>query len=113
MDLISAKHNAHNDDIDTLRALCDIKSQMDEIPVINDSELNSRLALLQQIHDCVEKLIKDNICKPLIEMPNPLPPFKPDDVNLEKLEWIMPPIPVKPEDDCRKENCNDTRDQKE
>ena len=93
MDLTSAKDNAHNDEIDTLRTLCDIKSQMDEIPVINDLELNSRLVLLQRIHDCVEKLIKDNICKPLIEIPHPLPPMK-------------------LEDKCRKENCNDTCNQK-
>jgi hypothetical protein len=94
MDSISAKHDTPDDGIDTLRALCDIKSQMDEIPVINDSDLNSRLALLQRIHDCVEKLIKDNICKPLIEIPHPLPPMK-------------------LEDECRKENCNDTCNQKE
>ena len=93
MDLASAKDNAHNDCINTLRALCDIKSQLDEIPVTNDSDLNSRLVLLQSIHDCAERLIKDNICKPLIEMPHPLPPMK-------------------LEDECRKENCNDTCDQK-
>lgn len=96
MDLTSAKDNAHNDYINTLRELCDIKSQMDEIPVINDSDLNSRLVLLQRIHEFAEKLIEDNICKPLIEIPHPLPPMKIDISD----------------DECRKEVHNDTRDQK-
>lgn len=96
MDLTSAKHNEHDDYINTLKALCDIKSQMDEIPVMNDLELNSRLVLLQRIHEFAEKLIKDNICKPLVEIPHPLPPMKIDIGD----------------DECRKEVHNDTRDQK-
>ncbi len=97
MDLTSAKHNEHDAYINTLKALCDIKSQMDEIPVMNDLDLNSRLVLLQRIHEFAEKLIKDNICKPLVEIPHPLPPMK-IDVG---------------DDECRKEEVhNDTCDQK-
>lgn len=96
MDLTSAKDNERDAYINTLRALCDIKSQLDEIPVTNDSDLNSRLVLLQRIHEFAEKLIKDNICKPLIEIPHPLPPMKIDIGD----------------DEYRKEVHNDTCDQK-
>lgn len=86
MDLISAKHDTSDDDT--------FKKKLQEE--------------IQKIMDCTSVI---HIPIPM-ELPHPLPPFKPDDINLEKLEWIMPPIPVKPEDECRKENCNDTCDQK-
>lgn len=111
MDSISAEHDTPDYDINTLKELCDIKSQMDEIPVMNDSELNSRLDLLQRIHEVVEKLTKNNRCEMVIEIPHPLPPMKVDvsdnepapvkfedyvpEVNLEELEKLA--------DECRKE----------
>ena len=82
MDLISAKHDTSDDDI--------FKKKLQEE--------------IQKIMDCASVI---HILIPM-ELPHPLPPFKPDDINLEKLEWIMPPIPVKPEDECRNENSNDT-----
>lgn len=90
MDLTSAKHDVPDDDIDTF-----CKKLQEGIQKIMDST--------NVIHPAME----------LSHLPHPLPPFKPDDINLEKLEWIIPPIPVTPEDECRKENCNDTSNQKE
>ena len=105
MDLTSAKHDTPDDDIDRFR-----KKLQEEIQKIMDSTI-----VIGPTMD-------------LSHLPHPLPPFKPDDINLEKLEWIMPPIPVKPEDyipevnldelekladKCRKEINNDTRNQKE
>jgi hypothetical protein len=88
MDLISAKRDTS--DADAFR-----KKLQEEIQKIMDSPI--------VVGPAVD----------LSHLPYPLPPFKPDDVNFEKLDWIIPPIPVKPEDECRKENCNDTRDQKD
>lgn len=90
MDLTSVKHDASDDDIDAFR-----RKLQEEIQKIMDSPIVVRPAM------------------DLLHLPNPLPPFKPDGITFEKLEWIIPPIPVKPEDECRKENCNDTCDQKE
>ena len=88
MDLTSAKHDALDDDTTFLEKLHEqIQKMMDRTTVI---------------HPPVE----------LSHLPHPLPPFKPDDVTLEKLDWIIPPIPVKL-DECRKEMYNDTCDQKE
>lgn len=71
---------------------------------------------LEKLHEQIQKMMdRTAVILPPMELshlPHPLPPFEPDDVNFEKLDWIIPPIPVKPEDECRKENCNDTRDQK-
>ena len=88
MDLISAKRDTT--DADAFR-----KKLQEEIQKIMDSPI--------VVGPTVD----------LSHLPYPLPPFKPDDVNFEKLDWIIPPIPVKPEDEYRKENCNDTRDQKD
>ena len=88
MDSTSAKHDTS--DADTFK-----KKLQEEIQKIMDSPI--------VVGPTVD----------LSHLPYPLPPFKPDDVNFEKLEWIIPPIPVKSEDEYRKENCNDTRDQKE
>ena len=89
MDLTSAKHDTPDDGIDTFR-----KKLQEEIQKIMDSPI--------VVGPTVD----------LSHLPYPLPPFKPDDVNLEKLEWIIPPIPVL-EDECREENYNDTSNQKE
>lgn len=75
MDSISAKHDTLDDDIETFR-----KKLQEQIQKIMDSPI--------VVGPTVD----------LSHLPYPLPPFKPDDVNLEKLEWIMPPIPVKLED---------------
>lgn len=72
MDLISAERNTSDDDTF-------LKKLQEEI---------------QKIMDCTSVI---HIPIPM-ELPHPLPPFKPDDTNLEKLEWIMPPIPVKLDD---------------
>jgi hypothetical protein len=89
MDLISAKHDAPDDNT----------------------------TFLEKLHEQIQKMMDRTAVIPppmdLSHLPYPLPPFKPDDVNFEKLDWIIPPIPVKPEDECRKENYNDTCDQKE
>ena len=64
---------------------------------------------IQKIMDCT------NVIRPPMELshlPYPLPPFKPDGVAFEKLEWIIPPIPVL-EDECREENRNEASNQKE
>ena len=105
MDSTSAKHDVSDGDIDTFR-----KKLQEEIQKIMDSPI--------VVGPTVD----------LSHLPYPLPPFKPDDVNFEKLDWIIPPIPVKPEDyvpevnleelekladECRKENCNDTSNQKD
>lgn len=74
MDLISAKHDTADDD--AFR-----KKLQEEI---------------QKIMDCTS-IIHIPIPMELSHLPHPLPPFTPDDVRLEKLEWIIPPIPVKPE----------------
>jgi hypothetical protein len=74
MDLTSAKHNDTTDD-DTFK-----KKLQEEVQKIMDST---------------------SIIQPPIELshlPYPLPPFKPDSVPFEKLEWIIPPIPVKSEE---------------
>ncbi len=89
MDSTFAKHDAPDNDIETFH-----KKLQEEIQKIMDSPI--------VVGPTVD----------LSHLPYPLPPFKPDGVTLEKLEWIMPPIPVKPEEECRKENCNDLRDQK-
>jgi hypothetical protein len=73
----------------------------------------------QKLHDQIQEMMdRTSVIHPPIEIPHPLPPFKPDDVTLEKLDWIVPPIPVdlndyvpevdveeleKPADECRKE----------
>ena len=88
MDLTSAKHDTPDDDTF-------IKKLQQEIQKIMDST--------NVIHPDMD----------LSHLPHPLPPFKPDDINLEKLEWFIPPIPVKLEDEYRKEMRNDTCDQKE
>lgn len=90
MDLTSAKHDVPDNDIDTFR-----KKLQEGIQKIMDST--------NVIHPVMD----------LSHLPHPLPPFKPDDINLEKLEWFIPPIPVKLEDEYRKEMRNDTCDQKE
>ena len=75
MDSISVKDNTSNDDIETFR-----KKLQEEIQKIMDSPI---------------------VVGPTIDLshlPHPLPPFKPDGVTFEKLEWIMPPIPVNPND---------------
>jgi hypothetical protein len=77
MDLTSAKHNDTTDD-DTFR-----KKLQEEI---------------QKIMDCT------SVIHPPMELshlPHPLPLLKPDDVALEKLEWIIPPIPVKSEEEIK------------
>ena len=89
MDLTSAKHDTPDNDIDTF-----LKKLQDEIQKIMDSPI--------VVGPTVD----------LSHLPYPLPPFKPDGVTLEKLEWIIPPIPVL-EDECRKENCDDTSNQKD
>jgi len=89
MDLISAKHDTSDDDIDIFA-----KKLQEEI---------------QKIMECTSVIYPP---MELSHLPYPLPPFKPDGVPFEKLEWIMPPIPVKLEDESRKENCNDLCDQK-
>lgn len=101
MDLTSTKHDIPDDDINTFH-----KKIQEEIQKIIDSP---------------------TVIRPAMELSH-LPPLKPDDTNLEKLEWIFPPIPVKLEDyipevnledlegfadECRKEICNDTCNQKE
>ena len=88
MDLTSAKHDTSDDDAFRKKLQEEIQKIMDSTIVIGPT-------------------------MDLSHLPHPLPPFKPDGVTLEKLEWIMPPIPVKPEDECRKEINNDTRNQKE
>lgn len=104
MDLISAKHDAPDDNT----------------------------TFLEKLHEQIQKMMdRTAVILPPMELshlPHPLPPFEPDDVTLEKLEWIVPPIPVKLEDyvpevnleelekiadECRKENCNDTSNQKD
>ena len=90
MDLTSAKHDTPDDDINTFH-----KKLQEGI---------------QKIMDCT------NVIHPPMELshlPHPLPPFKPDDITLENLEWIIPPIQVKCEDECRKENRNEASNQKE
>ncbi len=76
MDLTSVKHDIPNDDIDIFR-----KKLQEEIQKIMDSSIVIRPAM------------------ELSHLPHPLPPFKPDDTTLEKLEWIVPPIPVKLENE--------------
>lgn len=69
---------------------------------------------LKKLQDEIQKIMEcTNVIHPmeLSHLPYPLPPFKPDSVTFEKLEWIIPPIPV--EDESRKENYNDICDQKE
>lgn len=87
---------------------------------------------LEKLHEQIQKMMdRTAVILPPMELshlPYPLPPFEPDDVTLEKLEWIVPPIPVKLEDyvpevnleelekladEYRKENCNDTSNQKD
>lgn len=85
MDSTSAKHDASDDDIDAFR-----KKLQEEIQKIMDSPIVIRPAM------------------DLLHLPNPLPPFKPDDINLEKLEWIMPPIPVKLDDYVSDDTSEDT-----
>lgn len=71
MDLISAKHDTPDDDI----------------------------TFLEKLHEQIQKMMdRTTVIHPPIEIPHPLPPFKPDGVTLEKLEWIIPPIPVKLDD---------------
>ena len=87
MDLISAKDDTPDDD--TFR-----KKLQEEIQKIMDSPI--------VVGPTVD----------LSHLPYPLPSFKPDGVALEKLEWIIPPIPVL-EDERRKENCDDASNQKD
>lgn len=75
MDSISVKDNTSNDDIETFHK-----------------------KLQEQIQKMMDSPIVVGPTIDLSHLPYPLPPFKPDDVNLEKLEWIMPPIPVKLDD---------------
>lgn len=75
MDSISAKHDTSDDDIETFH-----KKLQEQIQKIMDSPI--------VVGPTVD----------LSHLPYPLPPFKPDGVTLEKLEWIIPPIPVKLED---------------
>ena len=94
MDLISAKHDTPDDDI----------------------------KFLEKLHEQIQKMMdRTTVIHPPIEIPHLLPPFKPDDTNLEKLEWIIPPIPVdlndyvpeinleEPEklsDECKRRECD-------
>ena len=82
MDLISVKHDTSDDDT--------FKKKLQEE--------------IQKIMDCTSVI---HIPIPM-ELPHPLPPFKPDDINLEKLEWIMPPIPVKLDDYVSDDTSEDT-----
>lgn len=71
MDLTSAKHNTSNEDN----------------------------TFIKKLHDQIQEMMdRTSVIHPPIEIPHPLPPFKPDDVTLEKLDWIVPPIPVKLDD---------------
>jgi hypothetical protein len=55
------------DDVEMLKSLCEIKSQLDEIPCISDMEVKSRLSYLQKINEMInelepnEKEIKDDL----------------------------------------------------
>ena len=97
---------------------------MDSISAKHDTS-NEDNTFLEKLHEQIQKMMdRTTVIHPPMELshlPYPLPPFKPDDVNLEKLEWIMPPIPVnlndcipkvdveeleKLTDDCKRRECD-------
>ena len=47
------------DDVEMLKSLCEIKSQLDEIPWISDMEVKSRLSYLQKINEMINELESD------------------------------------------------------
>ena len=44
------------DDVEMLKSLCEIKSQMDEIPCISDMEVKSRVSYIQKINEMINEL---------------------------------------------------------
>ncbi|MBO7212456.1 MAG: hypothetical protein J6V44_15855 [Methanobrevibacter sp.] len=49
----------NKDDVEMLKSLCEIKSQLDEIPCISDMEAKSRLSYLQKINEIINELESD------------------------------------------------------
>lgn len=47
------------DDVEMLKLLCEIKSQLDEIPCMSDMEANYRLSYLQKINEVINELKSD------------------------------------------------------
>lgn len=44
------------DDVEMLKSLCEIKSQMDEIPCMSDMEVKSRVLYIQKINEMINEL---------------------------------------------------------
>ena len=44
------------EDVEVLKSLCEIKSQMDEIPCMSDMEAKSRLSYLQKLNEIINEL---------------------------------------------------------
>lgn len=84
-------------DYETIKALCDIKSQLDDSLYKTDNEILKNLVFQQKLNELIQTIMDDtSVIKPTVEMPNPpLPLLKPDEVDSEKLDWIIPPISVR------------------
>jgi hypothetical protein len=82
---------------ETLIELCNIKSQLDDSLNKTDNEILQKLVFQQKLNELVQTIMDDtSVIKPPVEIPNPpLPPLKHDEVDHEKLDWIIPPISVR------------------
>ena len=77
---------------------------MDSISVKHETP-DDDSAFLEKLHDQIQKMMdRTSVIHPPTKIPYPLPPFKPDDTDLEKLDWIVPPIPVKPKEEMKNED---------
>lgn len=84
-------------DYETIKELCDIKSQLCDSPCKTDNEILQKLVFQQKLNELIQTIMDaTSVIKPPVEIPNPpLPPLKPDEVDHEKLDWIFPPISVR------------------
>lgn len=47
------------DNVEMLKSLCEIKSQLDEIPCMSDMEVKSRVLYIQKINEMINELTSD------------------------------------------------------
>ena len=47
------------DDVEMLKSLCEIKSQLDDIPCMSDMEVKSRVSYIQKINEMINELESD------------------------------------------------------
>ena len=72
-------------DYETIKALCDIKSQLDDSLYKTDNEILKNLVFQQKLNELIQTIMDDtSVIKPQKEIPNPsLPQLKPDEVDPE------------------------------